>query len=104
EQSAQVIRHSLGDRRSIDQADLRVVSFAGAAPPGGPVPRDDRVGGREEHAFVTVRPLDDVRRASLVAMYLDDFPVTVAVALVASLDRQLVSDCSLHGLSPSPDS
>jgi hypothetical protein len=66
---------------------------------------DDRVGGREEDAFVPVLPMDDVRRASLVTVYFDDLSVPVNVALVTSLDRQLISDYSLHGvhLPPVPD-
>jgi hypothetical protein len=58
---------------------------------------DDRVGGGEEDALMTVRPPDEERRAAVRAMDLGNLAVAVLIALMAALDGQFVSDCCFHG-------
>src|SRR5580692_10385302 len=65
--------------------------------PCGLMIRHDRVGRWEEDGFVPVLPVDQVRRAALLAVHLDDLAVPVAVALVPALDRKLVPDYRSHG-------
>src|SRR5215469_4512564 len=69
-------------------------SFLGGLPP---VVLDHRVGGWEERGLVAVFPPDHVGRAAVIAVDLDDRAMTILVALVTALDRQLISDRSFHG-------
>jgi len=65
---------------------------------GGPgrVMLDLSVGGGEEHALMTILPAHDVRRRAVCPIDLDDLAVTVPVALVATLDCQLISHLCSH--------
>jgi hypothetical protein len=50
-----------------------------------------RAGGGEEHALVPVPPPDQIGRGAVRSVDLDDLAVPILIALMASLDRQLVS-------------
>src|SRR5215469_360188 len=54
---------------------------------------DEGVRGGEEDALMAVLPLNQVRRAPLVAVDLEDLAMTVFIALMAALNRQLVAYC-----------
>jgi hypothetical protein len=45
---------------------------------------------------MSVQPADEVRRRTVGARDLDDLPVTLLVALVASPDRQLIARLCTH--------
>jgi hypothetical protein len=62
--------------------------------------RDLGAGRREEYGLVPVAPADDVRRRAVGPVDLDDLAVTLLVALVAPLDRQLVSHLCSHDRPP----
>jgi alpha-1,2-mannosyltransferase len=72
-------------------------SAARPAPPLVGVMLDHRVRGREESALAAVLPPDQVGRRPVLAVHLRDLAVAIRVALMPSLDRQLVPDLRLHG-------
>jgi hypothetical protein len=58
---------------------------------------DRRVGTREEEALVSVvGPPDEVRRAAVVSVDLDDLRVAIGFTHVVTLDDQPVADVRLH--------
>jgi hypothetical protein len=59
--------------------------------------RDLGAGRGEEQAVMPVPPADQIRRRAVGPVDLDDLAVSLLIALVASLDRQLVSDLCSHG-------
>jgi hypothetical protein len=59
--------------------------------------RDVGVGGGEEQAVVPVPPADQIRRRAVRPVDLDDLAVSLLIALVASLDGELVSDLCSRG-------
>jgi hypothetical protein len=59
------------------------------------------VGGRDEHALVTVLPPDQVGRGALLAVNLDDHPFADLIAHMASPDHQFIAGfCVLAVLLP----
>jgi hypothetical protein len=53
-----------------------------------------------EQALETAPPADHIRRRSVRPDDLDDLAVTIFIALMAALDRQLVPDLCLHDEPP----
>ena len=59
------------------------------------------VGGRGEHALVSVFPPDQIRRRAAVPVDLDDHPRAVRITYMASPDDQFIADFRTHRLPPS---
>src|ERR1700745_3839322 len=78
----------------------RVITTRSLSGAPGRVMRNLGPGRREEHGLAPVPPADHVRRRAVGPVDPDDLAVTLLVALVATLDRQLVAHLCSHDRPP----
>ena len=77
-------------------ARRRVTARRSAGGPLGRMMFHHGVRGGREHAVVTVRPPDQVRRRSALPVDLDDHTLAVLIANMAAPDHDLIAHFSVH--------